>query len=143
MRKTLASLVLVLSIPAFSQIQTPEMTKILTNAAQSLAGMPFDADARVTVAGRISTLVWPQGTTGMLVLEASQGGEKYAFSTALTPEMAKQGFTRFAIKPGDEVIVTGVLARGQAKIGPGLSAARADLITRSDGSRVFDRSKLQ
>ena len=46
------------------------------------------------------------------------------------------------MQPGEEVIITGVLASGNAKIGPGFNAARADLITKSDGNRVFDRSKL-
>jgi hypothetical protein len=142
MRKTLASLMLVLSIPALSQVPTPEMDKILSNAAQSLAAMQFDSNAPVTVRGRVSTLVWPPGSSGMLILEATLGGEKYAFSTAGVPAMARQGFTRFTMQPGEEVIVTGVLALGKAKIGPGFSAARADLITKSDGNRVFDRSKL-
>jgi hypothetical protein len=138
----LAGWTLVLSAIACSQISTPEMDQFLSDAAQLLAAAKFDSNAPVTVRGRVSTLVWPVGTSGMLVLEASQGGEKYAFSTATVPAMAKQGFTRFALHPGEAVIVTGVLAAGKAKIGPGLSAARADLITKSDGSRVFDRSRL-
>ena len=44
--------------------------------------------------------------------------------------------------PGEELIVTGVLASGGQKIGPGFAAARADLITKSDGTRVFDRARL-
>ncbi len=141
MRKTLASLLLVLTIPAFSQVPTPELNKILTNAAQSLTAMRFDANAPVTIRGRVSMLVWPEGTSGIVILEASLGGEKFAFSTARVPQMAQQGFSRFTMKPGEEVIVTGVLAAGKATIGPGFSAARADLITKSDGNRVFDRSE--
>jgi hypothetical protein len=104
--------------------------------------MTFDSGAPVTVHGRVGTLVWPQGTSGMILVEATVGGEKYAFSTASVPGMAKQGFSRFTMKPGEEVIVTGVRAKGDSKIGPGFTAARADLITKSDGNRVFDRSKL-
>jgi hypothetical protein len=133
---------LALSIPAYSQTQTPEMGKILTSAAQSLAAMQFDASLPVTIRGRVSILVWPQGTNGMVVIETDQGGEKYAFSTARVPDMAKQGFTRFSLQPGAEVTVTGVLAANKAKIGPGFTAARADLITKADGSSAFNRALL-
>jgi hypothetical protein len=142
MKKKLAGMALALSAIASSQIPTPKMNQILTGAANSLAEAQFDSNVPVTIRGRVSTLVWPEGTSGMLIIEASQGGEKYAFSTARVAAMAKQGFTRFALHPGEEVIVSGVLASGKTKIGPGLNAARADLITKSDGSRVFDRSKL-
>jgi hypothetical protein len=78
----------------------------------------------------------------MILVEASNGIGKYAFSTARVPAMAKQGFTRFTLHPGEEVIVTGSLASSNAKIGPGFTAAQANVITKSDGSRVFDRAKL-
>jgi hypothetical protein len=78
----------------------------------------------------------------MLVVEAAGSGEKYAFSTAGVPAMARQGFSRFTMKPGEDVIVTGVRAKGDSRIGPGFRAARADIVTKSNGNRVFDRSRL-
>ena len=142
MRTIHASLVLALSMTAFSQVPTPEMNRVLSAAAQQLSEVAFDANAPVTIRGRVSTLVWPQGTSGMILVEASDGVGKYAFSTAKVPAMAKQGFTRFSLHPGEEVIVTGSLASSNAKIGPGFTAAQANVITKSDGSRVFDRAKL-
>ena len=145
MRSISASFVLAVSVtifPSTGQVATPQLDQNLSNAAGSLAAMPFDENSPVTIRGHVSTLVWPERCCGMILIEASQGGEKYAFSTAGVPAMAKLGFTRFALQPGAEVIVTGVLASGKAKIGPGFNAARADLITRSDGSRLFDRSRL-
>jgi len=145
MQRIAASFVLVVSVSAFravSQVATPQVDPILSSAARSLTGMQFDANAPITVRGRVSTLVWPEKSSGMVIIEASPGGEKYAFATGGVPAMAKQGFTRFAMQPGEQVIVTGVLASGNAKIGPDLNAARADLITKSNGSRVFDRSRL-
>ena len=56
--------------------------------------------------------------------------------------MAKIGFTRFTAHPGDEVIVTGVLTKVRQKVGPGFTAARADVILKPDGSRLFERSRL-
>ena len=143
MKVKIAGLVLVIGIamlPGFAQVNPETVT--LTNAAQTLAGMSFDSGVGLTIRGRVTTVVWPEGSAGMMLVEAVGTSEKYAFSTAGVPALAKQGFTRFAVKPGEEVIVTGVLANGSPKIGPGFSAARADLITRADGSRLFDRTLL-
>jgi hypothetical protein len=72
----------------------------------------------------------------------NSGTDSYAFTTAGVPALAKQGFTRFTAKPGQEVIVTGVLAEGRVKIGPGAIAARADVINKIDGSELFNRANL-
>jgi hypothetical protein len=130
------------ALPAMAQDPTPELNKQLTNAAQQVSAMAFDSGSPVTIRGRVATLVWPEGSSGMMLVEVNGGSEKYAFSTAGVPAMAKQGFSRFTMRPGEEIIVTGVLATGGLKIGPGFTAARADLITKSDGSRVFDRTRL-
>jgi hypothetical protein len=143
MKEKIARLMLVIGIAAlsgFAQGPNPESVA-LTNAAQTLATMRFDAGAGLTIRGRVATLVWPERSAGMILVEA-QGGEKYAFSTAGVPAMSKQGFNRFTVKPGEEVIVTGVTANGSPKIGPGFNAARADLITRADGTQLFNRTLL-
>ena len=138
----LALLSVIARFTAFGQIATPEMNRILTSAAQALSGMQFDPNSAITVRGRVTTLVWPEHSSGMILVEAEQSGEKYAFSTAGVPAMAKQGFTRFTLQPGTEVIVSGVVANGKPKIGPGFDAARADTISKADGTLVFDRSRL-
>jgi hypothetical protein len=130
------------ALPGMAQIPTPELNKQLTNAAQQLSAMAFDSGSPVTVRGRVATLVWPEGSSGMMLVEVNGGSEKYAFSTARVPQMARQGFSRFTMQPGQEVVVTGVLAAGGQKIGPGFIAARADLITKSDNTRAFDRARL-
>jgi hypothetical protein len=114
----------------------------LTNAAQTLSAMAFDSTSGLTVHARVASAVWPERAAGMIVVEVGGSSEKYAFSTAGVPAMAKQGLSRFTLKPGDEIIVTGVLANGNLKIGPGFNAARADLISRPDGTRLFDRAQL-
>ena len=144
MKEKFAGLVLgigITTLSGFAQVPNPE-TVALTNAAQALAALSFDAGAGLTIRGRVTTLVWPERSAGMILVEAVGSGEKYAFSTAGVPAMGKQGFTRLTLKPGDEVIVTGVMANGSPKIGPGFNAARADLITRADGTHVFNRTLL-
>ena len=123
-----------------AQVANPELTRQLTEASQSMSSMNFDSASSVSVHGRVGTLVWPEGASGMILIEAD--GKKYAFSTAKVPDMAKQGFTRFALHPGEEVTITGYLASGSPTVGPGFIAARADIIMKADGTRAFDRTKL-
>jgi hypothetical protein len=143
MKMKIAGLVLAIGIGIVSGFAQGNPESIaLTNAAQTLSTMPFDSGTAVTVHARVASVVWPERLSGMIVVEAAGTAQKYAFATAGVPAMAKQGLTRFALKPGDEIIVTGVLANGNLKVGPGFNAARADLITRTDGTRLFDRTKL-
>ena len=109
----------------------------LTAAAAELAAMQFEPSALISTSGHVSTAVWPESGPGMLVVETG-AGLKYAFSTAAVPDMAKQGFTQRSMGPGEEVGVSGLLAPGKT-VGSGLAAARADSITRGDGTRVFTR----
>ena len=146
MKEKFAGLVLAIGttmLSGFAQAPNPE-TIALTNAAQSLASMSFGSGVGLTTRARVTTMVWPERSAGMILVEAIGTSEKYAFSTAGVPAPAKQGLTRFTLKPGDEVIVTGILANGSPKIGPGAAfyAARADLITKADGTHVFDRTRL-
>ena len=121
---------------------TPAESLALTSAAQTLSAMAFDSGRGVTLRARVASTVWPERAAGMIVVFVGGTSEKYAFSTAGVPAMAKQGLSRFTLKPGEEIIVSGVLANGNLKIGPGFNAARADLITRIDGTRLFDRTQL-
>ena len=111
-------------------------------AAETLTAMQFDGGAAVTVHGRVTTLLFPPpGADGVMVVRATEGGDRYAFSMAATRDLAKQGFTRNSLGPGQEVTVSGVLAASGGKLGD-LTAARADSVTVADGDRVFDRAKL-
>lgn len=85
--------------------------------------------------------MWPEGTSGILLVDSTDG-KRYAFSTARVPYMAKQGFTRFAMRPGEQVTVNGVLATANANTAPEFAAARADVILKADGTPLFDRAKL-
>lgn len=123
--------------------QNPNEQAAISAAADQLAALPFDSAAVVTVRGRIAMALWPEGKPGMILVNEIGGSRKFAFLTAGVPAMAKQGLTRFTAGPGKEILITGVLASGDQKIGPeGAAAARADTITMPDGSRVFDRALL-
>jgi hypothetical protein len=134
------ALILSVATAALAQIPTPELNAIFTKAATALSTLNFDAKSPVSIRSRIATLVFPESSAGMVVVNS--GTDSYAFTTAGVPALAKQGFTRFTAKPGQEVIVTGVLAEGRVKIGPGAIAARADVINKIDGSELFNRANL-
>src|SRR5215472_9260766 len=90
-------------VSGFAQ-DTPAESIALTNAAQTLSAMAFDSGRGITVRARVASMVWPERSAGMIVVEAGGTSEKYAFSTAGVPAMAKQGFSRFTLKPGEEII---------------------------------------
>ena len=139
MRRIYISLLLCTSL--FAQIPTPEMNRKLTELAKTLTSISFEGQKPVTVEGTVGTLVWPEGAKGVLVVKTAKG-DQYAFSTARVPDMAKQGFTRFAVKPGTTLKIMGVLAPGNGRIGSDWIAARADTVDQTDGKRLFDRAKL-
>ena len=131
-------LALALVTIACSRIPTPDLNAELTTAAKELAAMPFDSNAPVMTSGHVSTLVWPEEASGVIVVETGDG-MKYAFSTAPVAALAKQGFTKATIHPGDEVGVSGILAPGKTVTNGALIAARADIIFKADGTRAFVR----
>lgn len=128
------------AVPAFGQAAALSERE-LTGAARELTALPFDSGAPITVRGRILTMVWPKASDGMIVLEVNGGLEKFAFSTGKAASLKKVGFTRASVHSGEEIVVTGVPAGGR-KIKLGFIAARADVITKADGTRLFDRAKL-
>ena len=69
MRQIRIGALLALSIAAYAQVQTPEMTKILTTASQSLAAMQFDTNSPVTVKG-------PRVHAGMAARDKRNGGDR-------------------------------------------------------------------
>lgn len=118
-----------------------QLKELPPEAGVALASMRFDAGTPVQVRGPVTTLLFAKpGTTGAIVIHTT-AGEKYVFATAATPVLARQGFSRFSLQPGQEVIVTGVRAEGARTI-DGLQAARADGIATADGRRLFDRAAL-
>ena len=142
MRIHFASLGLAITLAACAQVATPELNKLLSDASKELGAMPFDSNSSVTLHGHVTTAVWPVGAAGMIVVQAEGTGEKFAFSTARVPDLAKQGFSRFSVKPGAQVVVSGVMTKDKATIGPGFTAARADVIADSTGAHIFERSRL-
>jgi hypothetical protein len=119
-----------------NSVQLKELGK--ADAAE-LAETPFDPGAKLIVRGRVTTLFFSEpGSTGMMIVHTDDGSQSYAFSTSSTKELARQGFSRFSIGPGEEIVVTGVTARDGKKL-RGFTAARADTILKADGKKLYER----
>lgn len=129
--------VLALLLTGCSNVPTPQTDAELTAAAAELVALPFDAGSPIATSGHVTAAVWPESGVGMILVQTGDG-LKYAFSTAPVPVLAKQGFTRRSLGPGEEVGVSGVLAPGKT-VANGHIAARADSITKGDGTRLFQR----
>ena len=127
------------SYAAIEQAEIVQLTQQLNSAAQAMSTMSFDATAPVTVHGRISTLVFPEGSSGLMMVQAGDG-LRYVFSTAGVPAMAKQGFTRLTVRPGQDVTVVGPLASASPL--DGFIGARANTISAGDGQILFDHARL-
>jgi hypothetical protein len=151
MNRKLAGFALALSIAAMlglapvraqDQKQKGQGKQLPSSVAMQLAALSFDGGAPVTIRGRVTTLFFgTPGPAGMMGVDAIESSDKYVFSTAQTKDMAKQGFSRYTLSPGEEVLVTGVLAKDGQRFA-GFIAARADIVMTTNGRRIFDRATL-
>jgi len=123
---------------AHNPISLVQLKELSPGDAQALAATPFDPGAAVTVRGNATTVVFGENV-GMIAVRS--GAEKYLFATAAAKDLARQKFSPLTIGPGEEVVVTGILANGGRRIS-GSIAARADTIAGAGGNRIFARAAL-
>ncbi len=109
----------------------------------TLAALSFDPNRPVVIRGTVGAVMFAN-PLGMILVDPGNGTERFVFLTAAASEMMKQGFTRTTLKPGDEVIITGIVG-GKVEEGPAGSVigAKAETITLPDGTVVFNRAKIQ
>lgn len=115
--------------------QAIEARFLYASPASTLAKMTFDESQPVRATGKVTQITFLNPMSAMIV----DGPAGHIFALSTPADMMKQGF-RAALKPGDQVEVSGVLAAGNQMI-DGSVVARADLVT-ANGIIVFDRSKL-
>jgi hypothetical protein len=116
--------------------QAVEAKFIYAPATSALAGMTFDESQPVKVTGKVTMLTLSNPVSAMIV----DGPAYHVFALPAPADMVRQGFMKTALKLGDQVDVSGVLA-AKGQVIDGSLAARADLVT-VNGNIVFDRSKL-
>jgi hypothetical protein len=71
------------------------------------------------------------------VKDANGKPQIYAFETSSPNALERRGWTRHAVKEGDEVTIEGYLAKDGARLSDGSIHANARSITMADGRHVF------
>jgi hypothetical protein len=102
-------------------------------------GAEYDANKPVTVKGVVTKFLWVNPHSYLYVSVKDEHGNAvgYAFETSSPNALERRGWTRHAVKEGDQVTVDGYLAKDGAKLSDGSIHANARSITLADGRKVF------
>lgn len=125
---------------------------ILTAAACSLllgAALPafahhsfqaeYDSTKPITIKGTIKKLDWVNPHAYFWIEETGPDGKvtTWAFETLSPNALARQGWNRNSLKPGESVVVEGYLAKDGKPLADGSIHANSKSVTRADGRKVF------
>jgi hypothetical protein len=104
-------------------------------AAHHSFATQYDADAPVTLTGVVTKVEWMNPHARFYVDVKDEGGEVVNWNLELASPnvLSRNGWTRHALKEGDEVTVEGSRARS------GANMANARTVTLADGKQVFAR----
>jgi hypothetical protein len=99
----------------------------------------YDSSKTVTVKGTIQKLAWvnPHAYFWVDVKDDSGKVTTWAFETLSPNALARGGWTRNSLKPGDQVTVDGFMAKDGKPLADGSIHANSRLVTLSDGHKVF------
>lgn len=99
----------------------------------------YDASKPVTVKGVIKKLDWVNPHAYFWVEETGPDGKvtTWAFETLSPNALARQGWNRNSLKPGDMVTVEAYLAKDGKPLADGSTHANSKSVTRADGRKVF------
>ena len=99
----------------------------------------YDSAKTITVKGVVQKVAWvnPHAYVWVDVKDDSGKMVTYAFESLSPNALARSGWTRNSLKPGDEVTVDGYLAKDGKPLADGSVHANSKLITLSDGRKVF------
>jgi hypothetical protein len=105
-------------------------------AAHHSFAAQYDADKPVTLKGVVTKIEWtnPHARFYIDVTDAAGKTVNWNLELASPNYLKRAGWSSTSLKPGDEVVIEGSLARS------GASMANARTVTFPDGTRVFARS---
>jgi hypothetical protein len=86
-------------------------------AAHHSLAAEFDRDKPVKLTGKVTRLDWrnPHAWVYLEVTAAGGAVEKWQCELGSPNAMTRAGFTNESVKPGDEVVIDGILARDGSK----------------------------
>ena len=99
----------------------------------------YDSSKAVTIKGTIQKLEWVNPHAYFWVETKDEAGKStvFAFETLSPNALARQGWNRNSLKPGEAVVVEGYLAKDGKPLADGSIHANSKSVTRADGRRVF------
>jgi len=102
----------------------------------------YDSNKPVTIKGAVQKLAWvnPHAYVFVDVKDESGKTTTWAFETLSPNALARQGWNKYSLKPGDQITVEGFLAKDGKPLSDGSLHGNSRLITLSDGRRVFQGS---
>jgi uncharacterized protein DUF6152 len=99
----------------------------------------YDSTKTVTVKGVVTKVAWVNPHAYVWVEAKDENGKTvtWAFESLSPNALARQGWNRNSLKPGDEVTVDGYLAKDGKPLADGSLHANSKLITMANGKKVF------
>ena len=108
-------------------------------AAHHSFAAEYDSAKTITVKGVVNKVMWVNPHAYVYVDVKDENGKviTWAFESLSPNALARQGWTRNSLKPGEEVTVNGYLAKDGKPLADGSMHANSRLITTADGRKVF------
>jgi len=99
----------------------------------------YDSNKPVTVKGVVTKVAWVNPHAYVWVEAKDESGKAvtWAFESLSPNALARQGWSRNSLQPGDEVTVDGYLAKDGKPLADGSRHANSRLITLANGKKVF------
>ena len=99
----------------------------------------YDSAKTIKVQGTIQKLEWVNPHAYFWVEAKDESGKSvvYAFETLSPNALARQGWNRKSLVPGEQVTVEGYLAKDGKPLSDGSIHANSRLVTRVNGAKVF------
>jgi len=120
----------------FALLGTMLISAVLPVSAHHSFATQYDGDAPVTLTGIVADVEWLNPHARFYIDVADQAGNvtRWNLELASPNVLRRNGWTRNALKAGDEVTVEGSLARD------GSNMANAQSVVLADGRQVFARN---
>jgi hypothetical protein len=99
----------------------------------------YDSNKPVTVKGVVKNLAWVNPHAYLFIDVTDENGKvsTWAFETLSPNALARQGWNRNSLKPGDQVTVEGYMAKDGKPLSDGSIHANSRLVMTADGKKVF------
>src|SRR5262249_58041681 len=99
----------------------------------------YDSTKQVTVKGVVQKVAWVNPHAYVFVDVKDENGKvtTWAFESLSPNALARQGWNKYSLKPGDEVVVEGYLAKDGKPLADGSMHGNSRSVTLADGKKVF------